>query len=92
MLLGQKVEASTLKAVATGDGFQIKGDVKINGTPASIDLRKRKGDADAELHLQSTIDEAARRRLGIDLGSTVTGSIPIKVVGRVDDKTRPMME
>ncbi len=85
MLLGQKVEASTLKAVATGDGFQIKGDVKINGTPATIDLRKQKGEADAELHMQSTIDEAARRKLGMDLGSTVTGSIPVKVVGRVSD-------
>src|SRR6478736_4693977 len=85
MLLGQKVEANTLKAVATGDGFQIKGDVKINGTPASIDLRKQKGAADAELHMQATIDEAARRRFGMDLGSTVTGAIPIKVVGRVGD-------
>ncbi|HEY6023926.1 MAG TPA: DUF3971 domain-containing protein [Pseudolabrys sp.] len=85
MLLGQKVEASTLKAVASGDGFQIKGDVKINGTPATIDLRKQKGDAEAELHMQSTLDEAARRRLGMDLGNTVTGAIPIKVVGRVGD-------
>ena len=85
MLLGQKVEASMLKAVASSDGFQIKGDVKINGTPATIDLRKQKGEADAELHMQATIDEAARRRFGMDLGSTVTGAIPIKVVGRVGD-------
>ena len=85
MLLGQKVEASILKAVASSDGFQIKGDVKINGTPATIDLRKQKGEADAELHMQATIDEAARRRFGMDLGSTVTGAIPIKVVGRVGD-------
>jgi hypothetical protein len=85
MLLGQKVEAPTLKAVASSDGFQIKGDVKINGTPATIDLRKQKGEADAELHMQATIDEAARRRFGMDLGSTVTGAIPIKVVGRVGD-------
>jgi hypothetical protein len=85
MLLGQKVEASTLKATATSDGFQIKGDVRINGTPATIDLRKQKGDADAELHMQSTIDEAARRRFGMDLGAAVTGAIPVKVVGRVGD-------
>jgi hypothetical protein len=85
MLLGQKVEAATLKAAATSDGFQIKGDVKINGTPATIDLRKQKGDADAELRMQSTIDEAARHRLGMDLGSTVIGAIPIKVVSRVGD-------
>jgi hypothetical protein len=85
MLLGQKVEAPILRATATSDGFQIKGDVKINGTPATIDLRKQKGDTDAELHMQSTIDEAARHRLGMDLGSTVVGAIPIKVVGRVGD-------
>ena len=85
MLLGQKVEASTLKATASSDGFQIKGDVKINGMPATIDVRKQKGDTDAELHMQSTIDEAARRRLGMDLGSTVIGAIPVKVVGRVGD-------
>jgi len=85
MLLGQKVEASLLKAIATKDGFQIKGDVKINGTPATIDVRKQKDDTDAELHMQATIDEAARRRLGVDLGSTVTGNIPVKVVGHVGD-------
>ncbi len=85
MLLGQKVEAPILRATATSDGFQIKGDVKVNGTPASIDVRKQKGDADAELHMQSTIDEAARHRLGMDLGATVIGTIPIKVVGRVGD-------
>ncbi|HKS84363.1 MAG TPA: DUF3971 domain-containing protein [Pseudolabrys sp.] len=83
MLLGQRVEATSLKAIATADGYQIKGDARINGTMASIDLRKQKGDADPELHLQATIDEAARRRLGFDLGSAVTGAIPVKVVGRI---------
>ena len=85
MLLGQKVEASLLKATATKDGFQIKGDVKLNGTAATIDLRKQKDDTDAELHIQAMIDEAARRRLGMDLGSVVTGTIPVKVVGHVGD-------
>src|SRR5450830_1906026 len=88
MLLGQKVEASTLRVTASGDGYQVKGDVKINGTPATIELRKQKGDADAELRLQATIDEAARRRLGIDFGGTVTGAIPVKVTGRVGNNTK----
>ncbi len=83
MLLGQKVEAQSLKVTATGDGYQIKGDAKINGTSTSIDLRKQKGDADAELHLQSILDEAARRRLGLDLGTAVTGAIPVKVIGKI---------
>ncbi len=88
MLLGQKVEAPILRATATSDGFQIKGDVKINGTPATIDVRKQKSDADAELHMQSIIDEAARHRLGMDLGTAVIGAIPIKVVGRVGDNVK----
>src|SRR5262245_22746621 len=85
LLFGQKVEASILKAVATSDGFQVKGDVKVNDTPATIDLRKQKGDADADLRLQATLDEAARRRLGVDLGTAVSGTIPVKVIGRMGD-------
>lgn len=85
MLLGQRLEASTLKVTASGDGYQIKGDAKVNGTPAFIDLRKQKGDADAELRMQSVIDDAARRRLGMDIGNAITGAIPIKVVGKIND-------
>jgi hypothetical protein len=87
MLFGQKVEAGLLKVAASNDGYQVKGDVKINGTPASIDLRKQKGDADAELRMLASVDEAARRKLGIDFGSSVTGTIPVKVTGRVGDAT-----
>jgi hypothetical protein len=85
MLLGQRLEAPTLKVTASGDGYQIKGDAKVNGTPAFIDLRKQKGDADAELRMQSVIDEAARRRLGMDIGNAITGAIPIKVAGKIKD-------
>ncbi|MSP31731.1 MAG: hypothetical protein EXR03_02770 [Pseudolabrys sp.] len=87
MLLGQKVEASVLRVTASNDGYQVKGDVKINATPGTIDLHKQKGELGAGLRLNATIDEAARRRLGIDFGGTVTGSIPVKVTGRVGDDT-----
>ena len=92
MLMGQKVEASALRVTASSDGYEISGDVKINGTPATIDLSKKKGAADADLHLQAMIDEAARRRFGIDFGGAVTGAIPIKVTARVgnDSKNTPM--
>jgi hypothetical protein len=92
MLMGQKVEAAALRATATTDGYQITGDVKINGTPATIDLSKKKNDADADLRLQAAIDEVARRRLGIDFGGAVTGTIPVKVVSKVrgDGADAPM--
>ena len=92
MLMGQRVEASALRVTASSDGYHITGDVKINGTPAAIDLNKRKGAADAELRMQAMIDETARRRLGIDLGGAVTGTIPVKVVTRTssDGEDPPM--
>lgn len=85
LLMGQKIEAALLKVVASSDAYQIKGDVKVNGTPASIEVRKRKQDADAELRLAATLDEAARKRVGVDFGSSVVGGIPIKLTGRVGD-------
>jgi hypothetical protein len=38
--------------------------------------------------LQSMIDEAARHRLGIDFGGTITGSIPVKVTSRVGNNAK----
>ena len=69
MLLGQKVEAQTLRVIANNQGYQIKGDVKVTGTPAQIEYRKLKGEADAEVSLQATLDEAARRGFGLDFGT-----------------------
>src|SRR5262249_55593621 len=82
MLLGQKVEAALLKIAATNQAYQIVGDVKICGTPAKLEYRKVSAEADAEVRIQTTLDEAARPTFGFDLGSAVTGLIPVKVSGR----------
>jgi hypothetical protein len=87
LLLGRKVEAPTLRVNATNEGYQIKGDVKVNGTPATIDVVKKR-DAEAELHLQAKLDEAARHRLGIDFGSAVTGVIPVSLTGNISDDAK----
>lgn len=80
---GQKIEATALKASATSDGYRIAGDVRINGTPASVEVVRKKGDADAAVHLAAKLDEAARRRLGFDVGSAVAGAIPIRMTALV---------
>jgi len=82
MVLGQKVEAANLRVTANNDGYQIRGDVKINGVPAALDYRKPRGDADAEVRVRATLDEAARTRLGFDL-SGLNGPVPVKIDGRV---------
>src|SRR5260370_587622 len=81
--MGQKVEASTLHVVANNQGYWIKGDVKLNGIPVALDYRKPRGDGDAEVRLQGTLDEAARSKLGFDLAGYMSGPLPVKVNGRV---------
>jgi Protein of unknown function/AsmA-like C-terminal region len=83
LVMGQKLEANGLKVVAGNQGFQVKGDVKINGQPASLDYRKP-ADGDADIKLQATLDDASRARLtGVDLGSALSGNLPIKLTGKI---------
>ena len=83
MLLGQKVESALLKVTANNQNYLIKGDVKINGTMAQLEYRRAAGETEPEIRIQATLDEAARSRLGFELGGAVTGLIPIKLSGRV---------
>jgi len=92
LLMGGKLEASLLQVDASSTGYQIKGDVKFNGMPASLLVTRQKQDAEGQLQLQAKLDEAARRKLGIDLGHAVTGTIPVEFKGRfgVNDKDPPL--
>lgn len=83
VLVGQKLEANALRVTADTQGFAIKGDVKIGGTPAALDYRKAAAEPEAELRLQATLDEAARRRLGADFGSRLSGPVAVKVAGHI---------
>ena len=85
MIFGQKVEAQTLRANASNRLYEIKGDVKIAGAAAEIAYRKTIGEPDAEIKLQATLDEAARTRLGLDVGSAIAGALPMKLSGRIGD-------
>jgi hypothetical protein len=82
LVMSQKLEANTLKVVANNQGYQVKGDVKINGQAATLDYRKP-ADGDADIKLQATLDDASRARLGLDLGPSISGAIPVKVVGKI---------
>jgi hypothetical protein len=88
LLMGQKIEAQTLRVTANNQSYEIKGDVKVAGTPAQIEYRRLKGESDAEVKLTATLDEAARARFGLDVGPALAGPMPIKLAGRVglDDR------
>jgi Protein of unknown function/AsmA-like C-terminal region len=83
MIMGQKVEAAALKVSANNQGFAIKGDVKIGGTPASLEYKKMRGDDSADVHIQGMLDETMRGNLAFDPGNTISGSIPIDLTGKV---------
>src|SRR5277367_1195527 len=87
MIMGQKVDAAMLKAVANNDGFALKGDVKIGGSPATLEYHKLKSDPDADVHIQGMLDETMRGNLGLDLSNAISGSIPIDISGKVGSTT-----
>ena len=82
LVMNQKLEASTMKVLANNGGFQVRGDVKINGQAATLDYRKPT-EGDADVRLQAILDDAARAKLGVDLGTAVTGALPIKLIGKI---------
>jgi Protein of unknown function len=91
LVMSQKLEANSLKVVASNQGYQVKGDVKISGQQASLDYRKP-AEGDADIRLQATLDDAGRSRLGLDLGPQVSGAIPIKLVGKIGDQSKMGIE
>ncbi len=54
----------------------------------ATDYRKPRGDGDAEVRAQTVLDDAARARMGFDLGSTLTGAVPMKISGRIGNGER----
>ncbi|HVY00656.1 MAG TPA: AsmA-like C-terminal region-containing protein [Pseudorhodoplanes sp.] len=85
VMMGQKLEAQSLRVIANNFGHQIKGDVKLNGTPASLDYRRANGDSEADVRLTATLDDAARARLGLDTAGLLSGPVPVKLSGRLSD-------
>ena len=83
MMLGQKLEAQTLRVTANNHGYQIKGDVRINGTPAQLDYRKTNSEAEADVRIQATLDDAARARFGFDTNGMISGPVAVKLSGRM---------
>src|SRR4029077_16902378 len=85
---GQKLEANSVHLSANPQGVQLKGDVRIGGTPLAIDYKKPVGDADAEVRMQTTLDDAARARFSADMSTMLGGPVPVKLNGRIGSGDR----
>jgi hypothetical protein len=79
----EKIEAGVFTLNAEKDNFSLKGDAKVFGTPAAIEV-KGAGKAPAVANLNLVLDDAARARKGIVLGPNVTGPVAVKIAVRLD--------
>jgi hypothetical protein len=84
MIMGQRLDAALLHVIATPQGFQFKGDVKIAGAPANLEYHQARDTGDVDIKLQGTLDAAARNSLGLDQANTIGGAIPIRVNGHIE--------
>jgi hypothetical protein len=89
--MNQKLESNALKVTANDAGYQVKGEVKINGQSASLDYRKP-NEGDADIKLQATLDDASRARLGFRSRSGGQRTIPLKLSGKIGETSRMGIE
>jgi hypothetical protein len=83
LVMGQRLDAAALHVTATPQGFQFKGDVKIAGAAAYLEYHQARNDPQADIRLKGTLDAAARKSFGLDPGDTISGTIPMRIAGRV---------
>jgi hypothetical protein len=84
LIMSQQVEApQVLHVTASNQGYHLKGDMKVGGVPAVVELHRGPDESDAEVRLTATLDDAQRARFGFDAGGAVSGPVGIKVNGRL---------
>lgn len=87
VLMGQKLDAATVKVFATPAAIVLRGDGKIGGAPASFEMRKPRDGGDAEFRIAANLDDAARNRMDLDL-SGLSGTVGVKLSGKMNDKMK----
>ncbi|MGO4705153.1 DUF3971 domain-containing protein [Microvirga sp. 2MCAF38] len=71
-----RLEGAALAIAYDRGSLSIKGDGKLAGSPATIDVRQtREG---GEANVAFTLDDAARQRRGMSFGTQLTGPLPIR--------------
>jgi hypothetical protein len=71
-----RLESADLMVSYDRGDLAVKGDGKLAGSPAAIDLQKNRQGGQASVAF--SLDEAARSRRGLSFGSQLTGTIGLK--------------
>jgi hypothetical protein len=76
--IGQdRLENATLSLSGDSTGIEIKGEGRWQSSPVTIRFEKDSADGSTEAVLGLTLDEAALRRRGVDLGGGLKGPVPV---------------
>lgn len=75
----QSLTDGQIGLVLDKSGLRIKGNARIFGAAAQIDVKKQAGTATGEAEAVLTLDDAARVKAGMNLGRQLTGPITAKV-------------
>ncbi|KLK93138.1 hypothetical protein AA309_10790 [Microvirga vignae] len=73
----EKLEAANLTIAYDRGDLSIKGDGKMGGGPANVDVQKNRQGGQANISF--VLDESARSKRGLSFGPRLTGSVALKV-------------
>jgi hypothetical protein len=76
----EKLESGKFAVTYDRNGFGLKGDGRIAGSPVAIDLRQPRAGGAGEALVSLTLDEALRAKRGLPVSPQLTGAIPVKAV------------
>jgi hypothetical protein len=83
-----RLEAANLALTYDRGNLSVKGDGKLTGSPATIDLRRTR-DAGGEANIAMTMDDAGRTRRGLAFGSQLTGPVLVKAAIPLGKTAKP---
>ncbi len=70
---------TTLSLTADQGGFRAKGEGRMFGAPAALELKKPAGGGPSEAVINIVLDEAARTRAGIAIGHGLSGPVGARI-------------
>ncbi|TDI54850.1 MAG: hypothetical protein E2O93_08505 [Alphaproteobacteria bacterium] len=83
---GRTVEVANIVLEGTPDAYTVKGKATLDGIPAELDIDASKGAASTGVTL--TLDDAARREIGFDLGDMLTGPVTVALSAPPEAKSQ----
>lgn len=85
----EKLENANLAVAYDLNGLSLRGEGRLGGSPATIDLRQPRGSA-GEVAVSLVLDEAARARRSLPVAPLLAGQVPVKILLPLGGGKTPM--